>query len=149
MAFDRGAVAAGGAEGVPIAPVDRHVDGVARTRDDGPALRRSGDDVHALARHCSHVVIDVDGDGLGREGDHSVPGAAAQPAIDVGARPSPLRVIVTVGLRHSRTIASADGRRQLSPARHVSRGFATGRSFARARTALKSRSFALRAQSLP
>src|SRR5207247_11439663 len=41
----------------------------------------------ALPIYRAHVVIDVDGDGLGREGDHAVPGSAAQSAIDVGARP--------------------------------------------------------------
>jgi hypothetical protein len=76
MAFDGRAVAAGRAEGVPIAPVVWDADGVGWTRDDGPAPWRSGNDLYALARYDTHVAIDVENDFVGRECDDAVPRAA-------------------------------------------------------------------------
>src|SRR5438477_13135772 len=50
LALERGALAASRADGVLRAPAHRHVDRVAGTRDDGPALGTDRDDLDGIPR---------------------------------------------------------------------------------------------------
>src|SRR5947199_1497493 len=90
VSIDRLAFAATGAHGVAVAPARRQADGVLRARHDGPAarwglddLKKSGGDLQGLSAHLEHDLQRADL-------PDPIPGAPAQPDIQVRLQSSPL-----------------------------------------------------------
>src|SRR2546426_4708545 len=79
------------ADGVARAPAQWKIDGVVRARNDGPALRPEGHDLHRRAGDAHGPLVDVEHDFFWGEANHLVPRAAAHVAIHVAAYPGPLR----------------------------------------------------------
>src|SRR6266480_1042484 len=90
VSIDRLALAATGTHGVAVAPTRRKADRVVRARHDGPAARRglddlkkSGGDLQGLSAHLEHDLQRADL-------LDPIPGAPAQPDIQVRLESSPL-----------------------------------------------------------
>src|SRR5213082_2494121 len=90
VSFNRLALAATGTHGVAVAPARRQPDGVLRPRHDGPAtgwgldnLQKGGGDLQRLPAHFEHHLQRADL-------PDPIPGAPAQPDIQVRLQSSPL-----------------------------------------------------------
>src|SRR5437016_6452411 len=90
VSIDRLAFAATGAHGVAVTPARRQADGVLRARHDGPSdrwglddLKKRGGDLQGLPAHLEHDLQRADL-------PDPIPGAPAQPDIQVRLQSSPL-----------------------------------------------------------
>src|SRR6266480_146196 len=105
LALERGALAAGRADGVLRAPAHRHVDRVAGAGHDGPALRPYGNDLDGIPREADGALADLDDRLLGGDPHDLVPRSAPRAEIHVATDTGPLRDIRHSGLSSARTLS--------------------------------------------
>src|SRR5947199_1854238 len=119
VSIDRLAFAATGAHGVAVAPARRQADGVLRARHDSPAdrwglddLKKRGGDLQGLSAHLEHDLQRADL-------PDPIPGAPAQPDIQVRLQSSPLRTGHNGDLTRSNDGSRSIETRASAPERYV------------------------------
>src|SRR5205809_6016074 len=90
MSFERLAFAAAGTHGVADAPARRQPLGIVRARHDRPTARRGLDDLEERRRHLQPLPAHLEDDLQWAELPDAVPGAPAQPYVQVRLQASPL-----------------------------------------------------------